>query len=628
MTPATVVIVGADRDLRGYGPAGRTLWYFGNDYRRYLQVRAAWPPERVADAGKALNAVAIRLSPQLTDLDAILASDRFPISWLSSDLAERNPYTSSFCLDVCRGVALVEAARGGGTHLAVVEDAPLGRALVGLCRANGVTARWEGPRTGWRWMPKAGRAHAGFLLRWFAQRMSLRGRGPSPRALAGRDLLLMSWADGSPRGDAAKRDRFLGDLPAWLHASGIGFAWLYNPATWLRSVGAIAGTLGSASDAEPAALVGQFLGLGALFRAYARLLAFPFAAARQPILAGIDVSRLVRLAVAREWASPRLVSAALYADLARALARARLTPRAVVFPYENQPWEKAMLAGFRRLLPMTRMIGVQHAPLAPRYLSAHPTPRQWKDGTAPDLILTVGSEFRERLIALGAPAERVVAGGALRYAGMLARLPLGAPREPEAPKLVLATCSMQFDDSFELAHKAAVATADVPGVRLAVNFHPMVDAEFRAAIRRRLEEHVDCRHVDFVGGGAAEWLTKADLLLYTSSSTAFEAAAAGVPVVHVASDIALDLDNLLGAGTPSVRRPEDLRREMQELLQDETRRRAVIDAARAHLKRCLQVPDAKFWTDLAKNAVSDDASIRRRLAEGALPAGVSPRLAR
>ena len=43
---------------------------------------------------------------------------------------------------------------------------------------------------------------------------------------------------------------------------------------------------------------------------------------------------------------------------------AGFAPRALFYTFENQPWEKAMLAGFRNALPGTMFIGVQHAPLA------------------------------------------------------------------------------------------------------------------------------------------------------------------------------------------------------------------------------------------------------------------------
>jgi hypothetical protein len=602
VTSVDVLVCGAGQAPAAEDLASGTLWYFGADYARYLSLcaRAASCGGAVAGQGEAIDAVAARIAPRMIELDAELASGRFGDGWRASDLAERNPYTSSFFLDVCRAIALVEAARTGGRHVVVVDDAPLGRALAAVCRRNGTVARWRGRHGAWKSMVKAGRAHAGFLRGWLRQRRAIRRHAAALQPLARHDVFLMSWTDGREHGRGLS-DRFLGELPVWLHATGVDIARLYKAAAWLGRIDEIVASVAASTAAVPSALVGQFLGIRSLLRAYARLLTLPFATRRSWTLNGIDVAPIVRLARRRELGSSRVVAAALYADLAGALARAGAAPRALFYPYENQPWEKVMLAGFRRALPNTVLIGVQHAPLAPRYLSAHPSRRQWSDGTTPDLLLTIGPEFRERLLALGAPPDRIAIGGALRYPEMTR--PVAMAHRRDGDKRVLATCSMHFDDSLELAHKAAVATAGLAQVRLAVNFHPMVERQFRDALLARLSGHIDCSHVDFVEGGAAAWLSKADLLLYNSSSTVFEAASAGVPAIHVGSDIALDLDTMLGAETPRCRTAADLRRMVLLLLDDEDHRRTAVERARSHVARCFSVADKSFWVDLAQRTV-------------------------
>jgi hypothetical protein len=415
-----------------------------------------------------------------------------------------------------------------------------------------------------------------------------------------RSLWLMSWAEGDDRPDG---DRFLGRLPDWLRIGGLEIGFLYNPVVWLKPIDGIAAAV-ARSRRQPTALVGQFVGLGSLIRCYASLLVFPLSLKRRLVMAGIDLTRLARLALRRELASSRLPAAALYAYLAPGLKRSGTMPRALFYTYENQPWEKTMLAGFRRVLPSTILVGVQHAPLAERYLGGHPSARQWRDGTAPDLLVTVGPEFQQRLIALGAPSNRILVGGALRYTDLLATSSAPAARESDKARLVLATCSMDPRDSLELAYKAIVATTALAGVRLVINFHPMTEAGIRATLHTCLTKLADCQHVDFVEGSAAQWLERSDILLYSSSNTAFEAAAIGVPVIFVGSDIMLDADVMSAAATPKRRSAEDLRHQINELISSASKRAAAIEAGRSHLTRCLAVPKADFWTALAKQAVS------------------------
>src|SRR5262249_1327461 len=145
---------------------------------------------------------------------------------------------------------------------------------------------------------------------------------------------------------------------------------------------------------------------------------------RKLVMGDVDVSPILALWLTKEFIGSRAVAAGLFADLAHELYKRGIRPRALIYTYENQPWEKVMLLGFRRSLPETLLIGVQHAPLAEQYFSGHPSRLQWEDGTAPDVLVAMGEEFRGRLIDGGAPAERVVVGGALRFPSI--RLPVGA----------------------------------------------------------------------------------------------------------------------------------------------------------------------------------------------------------
>jgi hypothetical protein len=595
-----------DRTLAYARTGPFTVWYLGGDYARYLELCAtAGQSCRVALAGEAINREASTLTRALINLDAYLASGRFPISWCSSDLAEGNPYVSSFCLDICRSVAMVKTAQSGERLLVIVDDPAFGRALAGFCRDNGIAAEWDGPHGGLRPWLRSVRAHAGFLCGWVRQRCALRRHPGDLKTLAAPPLWLMSWTEGHAGAAGADvKDRFLGVLPGWFRSAGYKIGWLRNPIAWLRPIDAIAESVDRDSAFEPAALAGRFFGVRELLRAYGHFLMLPFALRRRLVLENVDVTQMLRLALRRELASARLVGAALYAGLAAALQRAGLAPAALLYTFENQPWEKAMLAGFRRALPRTRLIGVQHAPFAERFFSGHISSRQWEEGTAPDILVSIGPEFRKRVIGFGAPSDRVLVGGALRFIDLLAPRAESSARAPTGSNLVLATCPMEARDAYELAHKAAVATAGMPGVRLAINFHPLVEASLRQMVCDRLPRLVDCSHIDFVEGSAVDWLQRADMLLYNSSSTVFEAAAMDIPVIYVGSSVALDLDTMSGSGVLRCRQSEELRLHIVGLLNDPELRRRSIEAARAHLQYCLAMPDPDFWIGLVRHAMN------------------------
>ena len=597
LTLPDVVITDADPAGRDAEREKRSLWYFGGDYARLLALLSAKHSNcTIFPAGDAVNAVAARIRDEFLDLDKRLSSGRFPLAWAASDIAERNPLTSDLYLDVCRGIALIEATRDGGSHLVIVDDPALGRALAALCRRAGIAAQWRGAKPALLrpfWL--AVNNHWRFLREWWDQRRALRAHS---RLAAPAEILLMTWVDHRTfaGGKVPPVDRFFGKLPAWLREGGRRVGWLGNV---LGSVREVAAASARVAPEEQLVLVPAFFGVVDLIRAYCCLLVVPFALRRRPVIGGVDITPLLRRALALELISTRLVSAARYAGLARRLQRLGLAPQTLFYTYENQPWEKVLLAGFRHALPSTRLIGIQHAPLAERYLSAHPGPQQWRDGTAPDLVATIGEEFRDRLIALGAPRERIVVGGALRFPAILSAQ--GIRREPSGAgaRLVLAACSMDVREALELAHKAALATAGIDGVRLGVNFHPMVHADFRAEVRERVASLCDCRHVDFVDGSAEEWLGRTSLLLYSASGTSFEAAAMGVPAIFVGSELALDLDKTSGQGGVRCRGVDELRRLISRMLEDADFRRAHVVAAQTYLRRCFTPPTAAVWSELA-----------------------------
>src|SRR4029077_15024763 len=110
-------------------PGDRSLWYLGRDFARLSRLSGATGAGRIFPVGEALNDVATRLRPDIFALGKHIASGRCRLSWAASDMAELNPATSDLHLDICRGIALLEAARAGGNHLVVVDDPTLGRAL-------------------------------------------------------------------------------------------------------------------------------------------------------------------------------------------------------------------------------------------------------------------------------------------------------------------------------------------------------------------------------------------------------------------------------------------------------------------------------------------------------------------
>src|SRR5207249_6487499 len=90
-----------------------------------------------------------------------------------------------------------------------------------------------------------------------------------------------------------------------------------------------------------------------------------------------------------------------------------------LYVWENQPWELAALAAWRRH-DNGRIVGVQHATLPPLDLRAFADPRELAAPNGerrpiPDLLAVNGSGARDLMIESGFPSSHLVLTEALRY---------------------------------------------------------------------------------------------------------------------------------------------------------------------------------------------------------------------
>jgi hypothetical protein len=118
-------------------------------------------------------------------------------------------------------------------------------------------------------------------------------------------------------------------------------------------------------------------------------------------------------------------------------------------------------------------------------------------------------------------------------------------------------------EAVELAMKSFRALGGVPHIRLVLKAHPTVPAGLLAPRLPPLPANA-C----FSDESPGDLLARADLVLYTSTTLAVEAAARGVPVIHVKSDLLIDRNVLEGfPDIPSCGDPAELRSSVLEILE-------------------------------------------------------------
>ena len=522
--------------------------YLGGDAAR----RLAW--ERRLGAASAwqsiaapLDAAARRLRAPFLALIADLAERNDGPQWWSSGLANKNPYTADLFLRCCL-LAVARELAGDDELGFVVESRALRRALRGVAGAARVRAaapaRPHATLAAWRW-----------TLRRYLRRRAILGRltggGVAPFA-GGETVLVVTWVDERNVGeDGRYHDPYFGDaLPEHLRRRGRRVAYLANvleTVDFARTVARLRAT--GERVVFPESLLRPADVLRATVRALRHRPRLPDALR----LGDMDVGALFREQVRSDRAS--LPADSLPFTLAGRLADAGVAPGAILYMQEGHPWERAFALGARAARLPSRLVAYNTGTFSPMMLCMYPDPRELARMPLPDRIVANGPVLREALVRAGYPPSAVVIGGDLRRAYLWA----GAPPGPRAAGgVVLVATEVDLSRSIALVDKAVRALAGVPGVRVVVRCHPLVDP---ARVRAAVDVPSHATNVEFSECPVADLLDGAEALLYTQTAVCFEALRHGVAPIFVRSEGALDLDPL--AYAPECRTvattPEEIR---------------------------------------------------------------------
>lgn len=145
---------------------------------------------------------------------------------------------------------------------------------------------------------------------------------------------------------------------------------------------------------------------------------------------------------------------------------AQVRPRTLIWPWENQGWERALVKTARQF--GTTTCGYQHTVIGRQMLNYSPMSNALPD-SLPDRVMTTGAWTRRQLLKWGCPADQTLVGGALR------NLAQGHVKwMKDAP--VLLALPFATDAAAEMV--AAARRLARAGARFLVRPHPMFPFHF------------------------------------------------------------------------------------------------------------------------------------------------------
>jgi glycosyltransferase involved in cell wall biosynthesis len=563
------------------GPAG---WLFlgGN----YVRLRA-WEHglgarfQRIR-LDRKLDATARHLRAPFLDAITQLGRRQASLAWWTSRVAERNTIISPLFLNCCHlRLAAAELERTASPLCVVGQSWAVLRSLARAASRRGWRVRWvqRPPAHAWLWLRQfvlAVRQGAAFARRTLRAGRAARRLGPSADLLRaphhGPCVVLRSYVDDACcRADGSFRDRHLPGLAEWFERRGCNVWIIPVLQNVSRSYEAVWEHFRSCRQ--------RFINPDAYFAW--RDLAWTCWVGLKQVMRPTGPVRLEALDVTALFDEDRLrfgfehgaLQWILMTRLPHRLRAAGLSVDLVIHPFENQIPDRSTVLGFRGAFPRVRIVGYQHSTLPPMLLCLYPTAGEAPFAPLPDRVVCTGRLWHDVLVRGGLAGERVRVGPALRYAHLhqAGATAAGAP-------CVLVALPVEKSAAVEVLVKTIAALGGANSLPVRVKRHPMMPADelLQSGALAGLPTNFA-----FVTEDLAALLPSARVLVSAGSAVLLEAMAAGVPVVVVGRETALDLNPLawLPEHEPVQHTPAGIRAATQRLW-------GLSAEARQELRRC------------------------------------------
>lgn len=570
----------------GRVPVGTPWVFLGKDVNRRVAVARALGEEARIHLNGRLHLIAERLRQPFLDFIAELGrlqSDQ--LGWWSSSCSWKDVERSDLFLLICYehlACALLREFEGHDRGLIIViEDPWLFRQLREV-HGDSQKIRFHG--TSWMWLDGLRAlimgigARAVWSMRLFLSHLKQRWFWPRSKSESVLPCIaLYSYPqERSLHGTDGWVDPYLGDLDKLLAKSGYsvlrfsppevgGFeralaqrAHYFAPLVlWMRPVSVIRSLFASWHPVWP----------------------------HDPQVGGLPIRRLlVRDWRLDRWRSSYLLFHVFFDCVTRFLEARRI--KAIIFPYENQPWEKMLvLASQSRRVPT---IGYQHGGGLSRFLLCYfHGSREMEWAPLPDIVVASGSYSYELLANGGIPAQRLVMGGNLRHQYLwnarncvpppqavgCVRILVALPVEPVLGQHLICALKRAFPDG---------GLHD--GIEFAIRAHPMCP----------VTEKMLGWPATILAGTFEEALRVCSFVLYTGSTTGMEALAMGLKVLRYRSELLLNTDRaefMKGDGVVDCG-DSDLREKVLSILHDPSPTGRLVDDL---LAKVFPLPDKEVW---------------------------------
>jgi hypothetical protein len=514
-----------------------------------------------------LQEVARSLRQRYIDYIGKLNRENKSLRWWASSVSERSPYNSKTFLHSCYIKTCMDILKKypNESFVIFVKKRAVRKSLiknVETVNLEHIEEFGESFRETFRNMGQFILYKGWFLVSSFYRMATAKyAYGMQKRIIPPSPTLINTWVDKRSFDEkGAYRDSYFGKLPEYLKNNNKNVVIVPHVLGTIPYREAVAKMVGS----DLVFLVPHsFLSISDVFGVFFEILANKPKKSAFPRFENIEISDLIFDDLKNDWNGARVAFDLLIYRFVRRLSEKGIPVDTVIYPYENQIWERVLCAATRRFYPSAYLIGYQHTTIYKMYLNYFLSKHEVGVLPFPDKVITNGRRYKEVLTESGYPEGKVVQGGAIRYAYLL-KPSVHEERKKGDKRVILVTPSISESDAVELIWKVLEAFRSHTEYKVIIKCHPAMPFE---RISKRLKVELP-KHFFVSDGPVADLLKGSDVLLYTYSTTCVEAIAAGVPVVHVEPDLSIDLDPLEfdPEARLSARNPEEIVKRVEEAI--------------------------------------------------------------
>jgi hypothetical protein len=546
-------------------PAPAQWLFLGRNYLRFKEwhktLSHGW--ENVKYSQK-LQSLAMEWRKPYLDWLTEIGKQNNNLTWWSSSISERNTYGDSLYHSICYLRIGFDFLAGETPPLLVVVESRAvlcalahhptmrGRTRVFHARVNLIKEVLKWPASWVLYFLYGLRA----LLDASATR---RGRASTPPPTKKQRVLIHSCIDDSYFGDdGTAHDRYFGSLATELRHRGydvMTMPWLYNlkrsrrkAFIWFRQ--------------HPGQYLIQedFYSLWDYIWAAGVVMQHMFLLSGHHTFQNMDITSLVFGARCQQSRFGEAAKFVLYYRLIEKFSKHGIKIDYFIDMFENMITEKPQVMGFRRYMPGVTTVGFQHyAESLPLMLCLFTTADEAMIAPHPDVIVCNSLHMLTRMEQMGFPRDKLRVGPSLRYRQLMEQCAEMAIE----PNKVLAILPLETYNIAEMMDLLSQSFPDQEGIEFWLKPHPMLS---RKALRKVIG--LLPGHFSVVEGNMDLWLHRASCAVVTASTSAFEAALAGIPVVVVGSETDFDLNPLawFSEFPPLTRSPQELRNQVLHYL--------------------------------------------------------------